>query len=287
MINEKKTKKKSVKGASKFYAAKKAVEEDRTPKPMPHSKKIIANRTMDLSMLDTMGGQAFERAFLAFRALVTAKGIPWHVDGADNPRRRHWEYFWLLENTMPVLAPCAKVMDAGCGIAPFQFFLLQRYQNIEVVGVDDGSQSPNFVKFCNNVSEKLGFQNCYTPIKTNLANMRDYFDDNEFDVIFSVSVIEHVDDEAVISELCRILKGGGSLSITFDFHKDEFPDRKDRLYTKKDLERIIRVAADNEVDLLFNENFQDFTDWSNPPVNLGPPPDYKYNFGALFFVKRA
>lgn len=64
---------------------------------------------------------------------------------------------------------------------------------------------------------------------------------NEFDVIFSTSVIEHVnDDEQFIADICALLKPKGLCFITCDFkpgynNGDPLPATCVRLYTKSDL----------------------------------------------------
>lgn len=247
-----------------------------------------ANRTMDLLLLtDTDDGKIFVQEFNNFKAILGSFGVRWHIDGDDNPLRRYWEYYWLLKHT-PIINN-ARILDVGSGISPFQFFILHKNPTAHLIAIDDESQTPNFYKFCNNAAHKLGLADRYDCLKMDAVDGECYqrtFENEEFDHIFSVSVIEHIpNDMKLIANMCRWLRPSGTLSITFDFHKDSFPTRKDRLYTVDDIARIVKEARKRQVKLKFNTKFIDLTNWDEPPVNLGPPPDYKYNFGALFFSK--
>ncbi|KKM61323.1 hypothetical protein LCGC14_1532870 [marine sediment metagenome] len=262
---------------------RKAIKGTRTPK-LP----IYVNRTMDLKMLDTREGTAFVVEFMDFQTqfMKLNKGIAYHIDGPDNPFRRYWEYWWTTKYMKVRQFKGTNILEAGCGNAIFQFFLLHIYKNVEVMAIDDGSQSPNFENYCSKAVVPLGFADRYDCEKTDIRKMS-ILDDEIFEHIFCISVIEHIpEDEQALAELCRVLAPGGTMGLTFDFHKDEFPERKDRLYTLKDIERLVRKAKECGVSLMYNSKFNDMTDWDNPPVRLGEPPDHNYNFGSLFFTKK-
>jgi hypothetical protein len=94
--------------------------------------------------------------------------------------------------------------------------------------------------------------------------------DKTFDVVFSVSVIEHVDnDDQFLDDMCKMLKTGGTCVFTCDF-KDSYrpgdiiPDVDKRLYTKHDL--LVRFKS-----ILDNNNCYIFGD-----VNYDAPPDFIY-----------
>ena len=257
----------------------------RTRKP---SLPIIANRTMDLKMLNGMDGASFVKSFLDFKArfMEANKGAAYHIDGTDNPARRYWEYWWAIKYARIRESLMVDILEAGCGAAIFQFFLLDKFKNAALWSIDDGSQSPNFEDYCNRVVVPLGLKDRYDCSRVDITAMGKIAS-NMFNHIFCISVIEHIpDDELAFSELCRVLAPKGTLVLTFDFHKDEFPNRKDRLYTLKDIDRIINKGKECGVSLMYNQKFIDLTDWSDPPVQLGSPVDYNYNFGALFFTKK-
>lgn len=282
------------------------VEETKVKKPRKVSKVVkkksgilMANRTMDLSMLEDGEGAEFIKNFDAFKAffIKANPGITYHIDGPDNPLRRYWEYWWAIKNIR--IKPSAQdgkrinILEAGCGMAIFQFFLLHLYENVAVLAMDDGSQSPGFEAYCKKAVGLLDIQggqvfprlaDRYMCRKEDIRRME--IPDDSFNHIFCISVIEHIpEDEMALAELCRVLAPKGTLALTFDFHKDEFPDRNDRLYTPRDIERLIKEAASNNTYLMYNKEFIDMTNWDDPPVRLSKAPDHNYNFGALFFKK--
>jgi len=89
---------------------------------------------------------------------------------------------------------------------------------------------------------------------------------DKFDVVFSVSVIEHVyADEVFIDDICFLLKSDGYGIITCDFNDsykpgDRLPATDIRLYTKYDLsERLYKVIKRNNCELV------DKPDWNASP----------------------
>lgn len=79
---------------------------------------------------------------------------------------------------------------------------------------------------------------------------------NYYDIIFSTSVIEHVeDDEKFIYQICKLLKPGGYGILTCDFRDDykegdPRPGEDQRLYTEYDLvERLNNVLKSNDCQM--------------------------------------
>jgi len=99
-------------------------------------------------------------------------------------------------------------------------------------------------------------------VNMNLATFRKSTN-KKFDIIFSISVIEHVvDDEQFIGDICNLLNDGGIAILTCDF-KDDYktgdplPATDVRFYTKYDLlERLPRVLEKNNCSL-FDEPYLD------------------------------
>lgn len=90
-----------------------------------------------------------------------------------------------------------------------------------------------------------------------------------YDIVFSTSVIEHVrDDEAFVADIASMLAPGGYAVLTCDYDNHWLPGRPKpstdvRLYTEKDMTRLIRAMGD--VDLVdepdWNKHHLDFTIW--------------------------
>ena len=75
--------------------------------------------------------------------------------------------------------------------------------------------------------------------------------ENNYDIIFSTSVIEHVfDDEKFVKEISELLKPGGYIVFTCDYNQDykpgdKIPRQDFRFYTKNDLTTRLPAAMNN------------------------------------------
>lgn len=105
-----------------------------------------------------------------------------------------------------------------------------------------------------------------------------------FDIIFSTSVIEHVeDDELFIKDICKLLTPDGIAILTCDFNNDYkigdeviYPDF--RFYTEEDLNiRLRRIIEEYNCTLVGD------VDWSGEPdFHLV---GFDYSFATLMFRK--
>lgn len=106
----------------------------------------------------------------------------------------------------------------------------------------------------------------------------------QFDVVFSVSVIEHVpNDDEFIDDICKSLKPGGTCVLTCDFKNgykpgDYIPREDCRLYTEHDL--LVRFK-----NILSNNNCTILGD-----CDYSAPPDFEYagvyySFATFVFTK--
>jgi 2-polyprenyl-3-methyl-5-hydroxy-6-metoxy-1,4-benzoquinol methylase len=127
--------------------------------------------------------------------------------------------------------------------------------------------------------------NCEHIIKTNL---NDFYEKNKdhlkFKVIFSTSVIEHVEnDELFIYQICNLLETGGYGVLTCDFNNsykkgDQKPSVDYRLYTELDFtQRLYNIIINNKCEILKP------CDWSSSPdFNNG---EAIYSFASFVFKK--
>lgn len=105
-----------------------------------------------------------------------------------------------------------KVLDIGCGVVPLCNYFSN--QGHEVVAIDPIQSDIEFINK-NNLNSLYG---------TDINYLHQYgevlpFDDNTFDVVYSVSVLEHIptgNDKVVLNEAMRVLKKGGLLVLTTD-----------------------------------------------------------------------
>ena len=162
------------------------------------------------------------------------RGKP-HVYGAKNKKlvkmhwSREWEYPWAI--IYSDVKKGDRILDCGCGGSPLLPFFA--YHDVECYGVDK------------NYGKKL---KSYSKIKlmifrtSPLATLRDFyvdpsvvvgknitisnddmtnlhFEDESFDKIFCISVIEHLsvaEAKKSIEEMVRVVKPGGKILLTID-----------------------------------------------------------------------
>lgn len=116
------------------------------------------------------------------------------------------EYESLQENQK------LKVLDIGCGVVPLCNYV--SLKGHDVIALDPIKSDIDFL-IKNDMNQ---FYN------SNVQYIHGYgeklpFEDNSFDVVYSVSVMEHIasgNDLIVLSEMLRVLKVGGKLIITTD-----------------------------------------------------------------------
>ncbi|RJQ43499.1 MAG: class I SAM-dependent methyltransferase [Nitrospiraceae bacterium] len=100
-----------------------------------------------------------------------------------------------------------KVLDAGCGNGEFAGFI--RDMGCEVAGMDI---SRNAVEKAKAHHPDILFKTC--SVEDSLP-----FNDEEFDVIWSTEVLEHIFDvHSCLSDFNRLLKMGGELILTVPYH---------------------------------------------------------------------
>lgn len=104
--------------------------------------------------------------------------------------------------------------------------------------------------------------------------------DKAFDLIFSISVIEHVkDDIGFIKEICKLLKTGGIAYLTFDFGylstKSHFAER---FYTEERLINTIVPELEKNNCKLVSDIY-----WTGEPNFFYQ--GYLYSLGTLVFEK--
>ena len=127
---------------------------------------------------------------------------------------RRWEFPWSFHAINALLEThtgSAHILESGCGLTPLPFWLAA--QGHQVIGIDldpqylnqwHDSQVP-----CRSRSGSTTFQ---------VADMEQLpFDDQTFDLVYSVSALEHVTHPALaVKEMCRVVKPGGGIVLTFD-----------------------------------------------------------------------
>ena len=153
---------------------------------------------------------------------------------------RKFEYPWAAQ----FVDKNDVVLDAGCGIKfdgkPhfFKFYLAENSK--KVIGVD---LDPNVTKVQHNY-DNLELK------QGSLDNLE--FEDNTFDKIFCISVIEHfkeVDILKVLNEFARVLKPNGKVIVTLDTPKINVK-RWVNLVNESDLEFLGDVDIEEPENIL-------------------------------------
>lgn len=108
----------------------------------------------------------------------------------------------------------------------------------------------------------------------------------QYDIIFSISVIEHVqNDNEFIQDICKLLKSNGLAVLTCDFKDnyiigDPLISTCYRFYTKKDLYHRL-----NDIIILNNCNLVDTPNWEDPPDFVLD--NNIYSFATFVFRKKS
>ncbi|MHA7646448.1 class I SAM-dependent methyltransferase [Nitrosopumilus sp. S4] len=162
---------------------------------------------------------------------------------------RRAEYPWAVENAN--LTENMKILDVGSGVSLFPVYLASKGHDVISIDPDKILMeriAPKLAKYSGiNLSYRVG----------DILNLE--FEDNYFDRVFCISVIEHLEEEIhngkyinnhkknfdvkAIAELLRVLKPGGLLILTFDWNEDldEY-----RSYKLQDIiERVIKPYKNN------------------------------------------
>jgi ubiquinone/menaquinone biosynthesis C-methylase UbiE len=129
------------------------------------------------------------------------------IDRHDNVNR-YWEYPWAFTHSR--LRSGMRVLDAGAGYSAFLLYLAEIVPNAEYHAADPvydfhtPAQLPH-VRISKRAMEELDYP------------------DNHFDLVFCLSVIEHLNIEvrrAAIRQLARCLRPGGRVVLTVDYFLD-------------------------------------------------------------------
>ncbi len=113
----------------------------------------------------------------------------------------------FINKELSLLKKNAKIMEAGCGIGQWVFWIAE--QGFSVVGIDI---APGAILTANNYAKKNNIKNVDF-VQGDIRNLK--IEDNHFDFIFSFGVLEHFHKpEIILDEFKRVLKVGGKMFIS-------------------------------------------------------------------------
>jgi SAM-dependent methyltransferase len=155
---------------------------------------------------------------------------------------RHWWFLGrrklflrVLEDRIPVEDRPVQVLDFGCGTGAF-LEDLGRFGQVRGVDAD-----PTAVSFCHTRGRA---EVIHAPPGVALP-----FSDGTFDLVTTLDVIEHIDDDvAALVELRRVLRPGGTLLVAvpafmFLWGKQDEVSHHHRRYTSRTLRRALARAG--------------------------------------------
>lgn len=169
----------------------------------------------------------------------------------------------------------SRLLDVGCGAGALCYFAKKKYENI--YGIDISENALNIAKKYNIITSKV-----------NLNEERLPYEDNYFDAVTCLDVIEHVFEPVeVIEEINRVLRKGGVLVISAPnirywqhifslIFRGKFPKTSDNkehydgghlhYFTYKDIESILKSCGFHITEKcgVFNRNI--FKEFSSPGI---------------------
>ena len=120
-----------------------------------------------------------------------------------------------MADEIKAAAGAGRLLDWGCGYGHMSYLLARR--GFEVTGLTMPDEN-NLSESWNLLIREQGFDVTVAADDVLLP-----FEDEAFDVVLSCGVLEHVpDDRAILSELIRVLRGGGLLVVSVP---DEYSER--------------------------------------------------------------
>ncbi len=101
------------------------------------------------------------------------------------------------------------ILDAGCGYGQYDYYMSSRISNAKILGVDVKQEQ---IDDCNQFFQKIGRGE---RVSFQYADLTDFVREDEYDMILSVDVMEHIqEDGKVFLNFAKSLKKGGTLLIS-------------------------------------------------------------------------
>ena len=219
--------------------------------------------------------------------------LPDAADDGHFPWFLYWEIYWTLQHTP--LKDGSAILDAGGSCSLFWAYLCNLRKH-RVFSCELSSKlvgQATIIAWKKDWNEDLNsFSLATTDDVTKLAK----YSSETMDAIFSICVMEHLtihQRRRSIQQFYRILKPGGTLTITFDYKnprvaiyrldpEDPFIPKEQLISTPEDL-RSSFLHDEGLFEILYNQEFYDNgkTYLGHKKSNYAP-----YTFGALFLRKR-
>ena len=111
---------------------------------------------------------------------------------------------WMRRLLLPVITtPPKRVLDAGCGRADHSIFLARLFPEAQILGIDIDAP---MIERNRDTARRLGLTN----LEFGVQDLTALESTDEFDVIISIDVLEHiVEQQQALRNLARALRPGG------------------------------------------------------------------------------
>lgn len=228
----------------------------------------LTNGVALLSELNTVQHQSilnkmrdFELNFLNKKESFRDENYKWPGTAVNN-----WSRIWEYPKTFSFINKYVninkgqdfKIVDFGSGITFFPYFMSTQLSNVEIYTVDNDT-----VCVEGNLKAASVFKAPIIPILTNDGSSIN-LPDNSVDIVYSVSVIEHLSNyKEILFEITRILKPGGLFVVTFDLDL-----RGDFALNKKQFNTLLSII-ENDFEVFQNNKIShplDILNSVNSPV---------------------
>lgn len=121
---------------------------------------------------------------------------------------RAWHVHKELKKWMQTAPQNANILDAGAGFGQYTYWLHTKSWIFNILSVDVKEEQ---VADCNNFFKAIGADH----VKFEVADLTKFHNDNTYDLVLSVDVMEHIlEDVVVFKNFHRSLKQGGMLLIS-------------------------------------------------------------------------
>lgn len=119
---------------------------------------------------------------------------------------------WHIKNAIRKWSKSAagsiSVLDAGSGFGQYSYYLARKHPQWQIFGVDVKEDQ---IEECRDFFKKIGLKNAHF----DLADLVTFSQPEKHDLVLSVDVMEHIEEDNVVFEnLCKSMKPGGMLLIS-------------------------------------------------------------------------
>lgn len=152
---------------------------------------------------------------------------------------RQWEYPYIISKISEHKVKNLKVLDIGSGITFLPYYLEDKLGIKSITALDYDKSLERLYGKVNKIRKtKVDF------IHHDMRELRK-LGKEEFDFIYSVSVLEHTDHyDNIIKQCYKLLKPGGKLSLTFDISLDNQDDIpvKEAIKFLKSIDKTFKIT---------------------------------------------